>query len=108
MKRRLKNRFLFSTLKSVFLNIYIFNNLRDRAAEKRQLFQRINMAVHRSNANIVLSRVPTREFEPFNLRFCREKPAFTTCKRLCDDISEEGPLAKTPLCSVEVEKESVN
>ena len=84
------------------------NNLRDRAAEKRQLFQRINVAVHRSNANMVLSRVPTRELEPVNLRFCREKPAFTTCKRLRDDISEEGPLAKTPLCSVEVERESVN
>ena len=84
------------------------NNLRDRAAEKRQLFQRINVAVHRSNANMVLSRIPTRELEPVNLRFCREKSAFTTCKRLRDDISEEGPLAKTPLCSVEVERELVN
>ena len=55
-----------------------------------------------------LSRVPTRELEPVNLRFCREKPAFTTCTRLRDDISEEGPLAKTPLCSVEVKRESVN
>ena len=59
-------------------------------------------------ANMVLSRVPTREFEPVNLRFCREKPPFTTCKRLRDDNSEEGPLAKTPLCFVEVERESVN
>ena len=84
------------------------NNLRDRAAEKLQLFQRINVAVHRSNANMVLSRVPTRELEPVNLRFCREKPHFTTCKRLRDDISEEGPLTKTPLCFVEVERESVN
>ena len=84
------------------------NNLRDRAAEKLQLFQRINVAVHRSNANMVLSRVPTRELEPVNMRFCRAKPPFTTCKRLRDDISEEGPLAKTPLCFVEVERESVN
>ena len=75
------------------------NNLRDRAAEKRQLFQRINVAVHRSNANMVFSRVPTRELEPVNLRFCREK-------RLRDDISEEGRLAKTPFCSVEVERVS--
>ena len=84
------------------------NNLGDRAAEKLQLFQRINVAVHRSNANMVLSRVPTRELEPVNLRFCREKPPFTTCKRLRDDISEEGPFTKTPLCFVEVERESVN
>ena len=83
------------------------NNLRDRAAEKYQLFQLINVTVHRSNANMVLSKVPTGELEPVNLRFCREKPPFTTCKRLRDDISEEGPLAKTPLCFVEVERESV-
>ena len=84
------------------------NNLPDRAAEKLQLFQRINVAVHRSNANMVLSRVPTRELEPVNLRFCREKPHFTTCKRLRDDISEEGPLAKTLLCFVVVGRETVN
>ena len=84
------------------------NNLRDRAAENFQLFQRINVAVHRSNANMVLSRVPTRELEPVNLRFCREKPPFTTCERLRDDISLEGPFAKTPLCFVEVERESVS
>ena len=75
------------------------NNVRDRAAEKHQLFQRINVAVHRLNANMVQSRVPLRELEPGNMRFCREKPPFTTCRRLRDDISEEGPLAKTPLCS---------
>ena len=83
------------------------SNLRDRAANKLQLFQRINVAVYRSNANMVLSRVPTRELEPVNLHFCREKPAFATGKRLRDDISEEGPLAKRPLCFVEVERESV-
>ena len=55
----------------------------------------------------VLSRVPTRELEPVNLHFCREKGPFTTCERLRDDISEDGPLAKTPLCFVEVERESV-
>ena len=71
--------------------------MRDRAAEKHHLFQRINVAVHRSNAKMALSRVPIRELEPFNLRFCREKPPFTTCKRLRDNISEEGPLAKTSL-----------
>ena len=84
------------------------NNLRDRPAEKLHFFQRLNVAVHRSNANMVLSRVPTRQLEPVNLRFCREKLPFTTCKRLRDDISEESPLAKTPLCFVEVERESVN
>ena len=84
------------------------NNLLDRAAEKLQLFQRINVGVHMSNANMVLSRVPTKELEPINLRFCKEKPPFTTCKHLRDDISAEGPLAKTPLCFVEVERESVN
>ena len=84
------------------------NNLQDHAAEKHQLFQRINVAVHRSNANMVLSRVPIRELEPINLRFCREKPPLTTSKHLRDDISEEAPLAKTPLCFVEVEGESVD
>ena len=102
----------FGTSATLFLTVLAErcadNNLRDRAAEKLQLFQRINVAVHRSNANMVLSRVPTRELEPVNMRFCREKPPFTTCKRLRDDISEEGPLAKTPLCFVEVERESVN
>ena len=57
---------------------------------------------------MVLTRVPTGELELVNLRFCREKPPFTTCKRLRDDISEEGPLAKAPLCFVEVERESLN
>ena len=93
---------------TVLAEVCADNNLRDRAAEKLQLFQRINVTVHRSNAKMVLSRVPTRELEPVNLRFCREKPPFTTCKRLRDDISEEGPFTKTPLCFVEVERESVN
>ena len=84
------------------------DNLRDSAAEKHQLFQRINVAVHRSNANMVLSRVPIRELEHVNLRFHREKPPFTTCKRSRDDISEEGHFEKTLFCSVEVERESVN
>ena len=83
------------------------NNLRDLAAEKHQLFQRINLALHRSNADMVLSRVPIREPEPVNLRFCREKLLFTTSKRLRDDIREEGPFAKTPVCFVDVERESV-
>ena len=63
---------------------------------------------HRSNANMVLSRVSIRELGPVNLRFCREKPPFTTCKRLRDDISEEGHLKKTPLCFVGVEKNPLN
>ena len=77
------------------------NNMRDRVIEKRQLFQRINVAVHRSNANMILSRIPIREPEPLNLRFSWEKPLPTTSKRLRDEVSEEGPLAKTPLCFVE-------
>ena len=82
------------------------NNLRVHAAEKRQFFQRINVAVHRSNANMVLSRVPIRELEL--LRLCREQPPFTTSKRLRDDISEDGPLAKTPPCCVDVDLAQVN
>ena len=77
------------------------NNMRDRVIEKRQLFQRINVAVHRSNANMILSRIPIREPEPLNLRFSWEKPLPTTSKRLRDEVSEEGPPAKTPLCFVE-------
>ena len=52
------------------------NNLRDRAAEKHQLFQRINVAVHRSNANMVLSRVPIRELELVNPRFLPREATF--------------------------------
>ena len=37
-------------------------------------FQRINVALHRSNTNMVLSRVPIRELEHRNLRCCWEKP----------------------------------
>ena len=46
-------------------------NLRARSAEKHQFFQRINLTVNRSNANMVLSRVPITKLEPVNLRFCR-------------------------------------
>ena len=52
------------------------NNLRDRAAEKHQQFQRINVALHRSNANMVLSRVPIRKLEPANLRFLPREATF--------------------------------
>ena len=85
-------------LSSVLVGRCVDNNLQDRAAEKYQLCQRIKVAEHRSNTNMVLSRVAVRE--PVNLRFCREKLPFTTSKRLRDDISEAGPLAKTPLCFV--------
>ena len=85
------------------------NNLRDSAAEKHQLFQRTSVAVHRSKADMVLSRVPIRELEPVNLRFCPDKPPFTTSKRLRDDISEESPLSEEkPLCFVDVGRKSVD
>ena len=83
------------------------NNMRDRVIEKRQLFQRINIAVHRSNANMILSRIPIREPGPLNLRFSWEKPLPTTSKRLRDEVSEDGPLAKTPLCFVGEHQDNV-
>ena len=57
---------------------------------------------------MVLSRVPTRELEPVNLRFAGAKPPFKSCKRLRDDISEEGPFAKSRLCFVEAEREPLD
>ena len=47
---------------------------RQSAAETLQLFQRIDVAVHMSNANMVLSRMLIRELEPVNLRFCLSQP----------------------------------
>ena len=72
------------------------NNMRDRIAEKRELFQRINVAIHRSNANMLLSRITVAESEPLSLGFHWENIPHTASKRLRDGVSEEGPFANGP------------
>ena len=98
----LESRGGFGTSATSFLTVLAErcadNNLRDCVAEKLQLFQRINLAVHRGRTQTWFCQECRPE--SLNLLTCvfAEKPPFATCKRLRDDISEEGPLAKTPNC----------
>ena len=60
------------------------NNFRDRQSEKKHLYQRMNVAVHRANANMILARMPNEDCQlSFENIASAELPSTSTPSVLC-------------------------